>query len=167
MRVVMIITLLLHSVISIYSRDVVAIAGASVSSGNVTYSWTLGESVVSTLNYKGTYLTQGFQQPIGKASQSSSAYKPRNMSKFKHLEFSMFPIPTYGNTTLKVSTTNDTEFKVTVDIVNVKGMKVYSFNTSTEVNRVDLSKIYPGTYIVNYIDFKSKELIKVSRIIKL
>ena len=46
-----------------FERKVISSAGGYYHDNNITLSYTIGESVISTLNNSGYLLTQGFQQP--------------------------------------------------------------------------------------------------------
>jgi hypothetical protein len=144
------------------NRSVIASAGKDFSSNDFHYSWTLGESVIGTLNNGTTFLTQGFHQPRMKAEEVVV-----NIEFDNHLEFSAYPIPTYGKTYFKITSLKREKFDVTIKIFNLQGKLVHTVRTDKEENIVNLVNVYPGTYVVNFINSSSKSLIETIRIIKL
>ena len=79
------------------SRQVFASAGHSVERQGISYDYTIGQSIVSTLSNDTYTLTQGFQQPDKKISVS--IFNPKDAST---IQIELFPNPVSYQMNIKI-----------------------------------------------------------------
>lgn len=126
------------------SQVLVPVAGITTS-GAISYSQTIGESVVDFISSSDFILTQGFQQP----GLKFTAEPPHS-----GIGFNVYPNPATDHITIKLFGDNPKEFRV--DIINITGLKVYTEKfTFTDKfyleKEIPLSNFTFGVYYVRII----------------
>ena len=80
---------------NIYSQTIISSAGKTSSNDNFIISWTLGETLVATLQNENTNLTQGFHQPL------MVDLFPTSLEDDMVLDMVAYPNPTYDKVLFK------------------------------------------------------------------
>ena len=142
------------------SSSVIATAGESVETGDVSVSWTLGEIAIETLGEDGSsvILTQGFQQGY---FEITSIGEPLS----NDFQLNVYPNPATEFIWIDLKST---EVKsAIVEIYNMEGKLVY--NSKWEFvngpNKIMLNKLNSSQYILRVSDSSGK-VIQTFKLIK-
>ncbi|MCG8329122.1 MAG: T9SS type A sorting domain-containing protein [Chitinophagales bacterium] len=86
------------------SPSVTATASGEIRGNNTILNWTLGESAISTIQYKNGILTEGFHQPILKAVPIEVSELPKELQSLHSMQadFQMLAAPNPVLSTLRV-----------------------------------------------------------------
>ncbi len=141
-------------------RQVTASSGDYATAGNLQLSWTVGEVMVTTESSSNLVITQGFQQPDGMAVGIQS---PVN-----DLAVSLFPNPTEGMLTLKLSSATNREVQLQwFDMLGQGLGKVQIATVNGNYTRTfDLRPFAAGTYFLLLRDAQGRviESFKVEKL---
>lgn len=140
---------------NIDAQEVVASSGNNHETGEMSISWTLGETVIETYSSADMILTQGVQQP---------AIVVSTMTEEPDLEFQItaFPNPTSADVTISTNTGQTQSFKYRV--YDVQGRLVSSNNLLGTVTRVAFDDLQPGTYFLKIT--RDEKPVKTFKIMK-
>ena len=125
------------------SPDVISTAGEFFVGSNAMLSWTIGETIITTLEGTSAILTQGFQQPF------EMVVIPDDVSDlFSNLQIKVFPNPT--SNFLNVSFLIEQEMEFVIDVVDMGGRVLFNDTvlSSQLIKQIDFSLFKPGTYIL-------------------
>lgn len=136
-------------------RYVISSSGGEMSSNQYSIDYTLGETVISTVQSSNYMLTQGFHQPI-----SIKTSVPEETSG----EISLYPNPTSDQVFLDLPENLN---EVNVFLFTLNGQKVLSKSHLSDESNINLSGLASGTYIISIINPKNQsveERIKIQKI---
>ncbi len=152
---ILIISIFLMITQNIHAQEVVASAGNNHETGEMSISWTLGETVIETYSSADMILTQGFQQPVIVVS---------TMTEEPDLEFQFtaFPNPTSADVTISTNTGQTQSLKYR--IYDVQGRLVSSNNLLGTETRVAFDDLQPGTYFLKIT--RNEKPVKTFKIMK-
>jgi len=121
--------------------EVISTAGDFFVGANAMLSWTIGETMITTLEGTNAILTQGFQQPFEMVVSNISDHHPP-------LQIKVFPNPI--STFLSISFLIERERKFIIDIVDITGKMIYNekVTSSQLVKQIDFSLFKTGLYIL-------------------
>lgn len=121
-------------------RAVIGSAGGVSTSGNLSISFTSGESMVKTLSAGGFTLTQGFQQSTKTGGGSGTSINDLNTTDIR-----VYPNPFNEVFTLKISP----DLKAEYQILNVLGQKIEPImRIYDQLIQFDLSEYQGGIYFL-------------------
>jgi hypothetical protein len=135
--------LLLLSLIAIsnfaISQQVISSSGAHAVSTNAQIAWTIGESVIQTVDNGETTLTQGMQQ---------SFIEITAIDEFKNqgIEISTFPNPTYDFITIQ--TTGSKEHSLKYFLYDITGKVIQESTIENDNTKLEMSKYRSGNYVL-------------------
>lgn len=138
---------------------VVASGGASHTAGNVSISWTLGQSAYTALTAGNVILTQGFQQGDLFLTNIDDNFLNTD------LEVTVFPNPSKKDFNILLSSNVGDDSKTQIDIFDIAGRKVYS--TMADIlsgvpYKVE-ADINVGLYIIKVTNANRARVIKLMR----
>ncbi len=134
----------------------IATAGNYVETGNVAISYTVGQTITTTLTNGGT-LTQGFQQDsytIVEIPEQSS----------QEFSISIYPIPATDEITIEFN--SDFQGNAKIAIIDELGRTLSEQNANTSINKVSLSGLSASYYFlkVSYQGlFKTYKIQKINK----
>ena len=151
-----ILSLVMLSVFSANSQQVISSAGNTSEADGVILSWTIGEGVISTVGSTETELTQGFHQPL------IVDVIPTSIEKNLLLEIKAFPNPTYDKVMFEGGDPVGTyHIRVVDKLGRVLEQKSLPFSDLT----LEMKKYNNGSYIIEVIEDKTGKR-KIFNIIK-
>jgi len=151
-----ILSLVMLSVFSANSQQVISSAGNTSEADGVILSWTIGEGVISTVGSNETELTQGFHQPL------IVDVIPTSVEKNLLLEIKAFPNPTYDKVMFEGGDPVGTyHIRVVDKLGRVLEQKSLPFSDLT----LEMKKYNNGSYIIEVIEDKTGKR-KIFNIIK-
>lgn len=142
--------ILLLGISSFYGQEVLSTAGRIFSSNGVNLSWSIGETVTSTVNDGNTTLTQGYQQ----ANLSISAVE-ENIAN----TYSVFPNPTHNQFTIKSG--NRIKEPLTGVLFNMEGKLIQKIIISEISTVVYLDEIPQGIYVLTITENKQENTYRI------
>jgi len=133
------ITFLLVISLRLFSQEVVATAGSTLSNSSGSISYTIGEGIANTLTKGDKTLTQGFQQTNLTVSM---------VSELKNLDFSIsaFPNPTEDFLTLKLTKEDITGLQYL--IYDMNGKLLFKKNIESNETKIIVDQLSRGIYIL-------------------
>lgn len=137
---------------------VIASAGTTSTSSNISVSWTLGEMAVASLSTDSYLLTEGFHQ--GDLFLTSID----DDVNFTALDVDIYPNPVSSTFNILVTSNVEVEKQTSIQIVDVTGRVVYSKNVpiiQNEPYTVSVRHLNRGIYIVRVINSNRVKLIKL------
>ncbi len=136
----------LVSCVTLSAQTVVASSGGHFENGTAKMSFTLGETVTSTISNDSNTLTQGFHQ---------TKLTVVGMEEFlKSIRMRVFPNPTSDFITIEL---NDDPTNYEVIMLDVTGKSISLTPIRNKREQVDMSHLAAGSYFLNII---SKENIQ-------
>ena len=136
-------------------RYVISSSGGEMTSSQYSVEYTLGETVISTVENSNYMLTQGFHQPIS---------VPTSVPEETSGEITLYPNPTSEKVFLDLpEELNDVDVK----IFTLYGQKVLSKSHLTSESNINLSGLASGTYIVSIINPNNQSIEKRIKIQKI
>lgn len=122
-------------------RAVIGSAGGVSTSGNLSISFTSGESMVKTFSAGGFTLTQGFQQ----STKNSGGGTGTSINDLNTTDISVYPNPFNEVFTLKIPS----DLKAEYQILNVLGQKIEPIISIYDQQiQFDLSEYQGGIYFL-------------------
>lgn len=125
-------------------------------SGNLSLSYTIGQTVTSTLT-NGEVLTQGFQQD----SYTIVEFQEQSSQEF---DVNIYPVPATNEITIEFS--SDFQGNARIALIDELGRILSEKNVNTSVNKVSLTGFSDGYYFLKiyYLgNFKVYKIHKVNR----
>ena len=134
----------------IFFPEVIASAGGFSYGERVTLSWTIGESVIETVNDERMMLSQGFHQSyyeviaLGGIMEGSS------------FEVEVYPVPTRDNVNIHISSDSES-VNLMVELYDVVGTMLFQENVkSKEFNhQISLNQYPAKMFVLKVIDLQS------------
>jgi len=154
--VLVIVFFALSAVAQTYKQDVIASAGGYNTGGNLSISWTLGETIIPTFQSGNLILTHGFQQQILITAVEE------NLETL--VKVTIYPNPASDIVNISFEEALDSE--VSFNLINSQG-KVVKSNTieaATIEKQIDLQDIPKGIY---YLKLTKGKLSNVYKVVKL
>jgi len=150
------------AVLSIYglsaqsaSPDVISSSGSDFTNANMQMSWTMGESIITTITDGNNILTQGFHQ----SHLSSVSILDLNPT----IVFEAFPNPVVHQLTIENS---DEAIGHIMRINDGNGREVWSSTVTKNTETIDFSSYAPGTYFLLLSnegrDIKTFKILKIN-----
>lgn len=127
------------------SLQVISAAGKSGTQGGLTFHYTIGEPVITTLSGNTRKVTQGFHQPeFGVVSTYNPGLSAWNIE--------VFPNPTADALTVRFSTEKGDALRASVFNLLGQAMLTDQILTQPEGSRLDCAAWQPGVYILQLQD---------------
>jgi len=122
----------------VITPEVMASAGDSYSTAQVSLSWTMGEPVTATANANNYYLTAGFQQPTNiVVTQLNNPAAPNNT-------VSVYPNPAKSS----VYINRDGDIPLQIQLMDMNGKLIVNELLSSNENQLDMSTLAGGMYLL-------------------
>lgn len=137
------------------AQEVVASGGNYYETGQISISWTLGETVIETFGSSDLILTQGFQQPV----LTVSTYIEDPGLDF---QISAFPNPTREH--VNISTDLSDADNLIYRVYDMQGRFIISDRLEGAQTRVVFDDFHPGAYFIRII--RNDKPVKIFKIIK-
>lgn len=134
----------LHTQSITAGREVIANAGGFESSGNLSLSWTLGETITETLNRGRLILTQGFQQP-------NKLIIPIDVNEiiFKELGLKLFPNPAAMEVTIQLDQPD--VLPLHLHIFNLNGQLMETKPAQDALSTISIGHLPDGPYLLQFL----------------
>jgi hypothetical protein len=135
--------------------EVICAGSGTITNGVTNIYWTIGETIVSTMQSGNNQLSNGFQQ----SNYIITAIKNNTVQ----YDIKLFPNPTTDllNLQIKVSQIKDAHFQ----LLDVQGKIIKEDKLQNELNQIDCSLLMPSVYWIR-IEDASNQLIQTFKIIK-
>ena len=128
------------------SQSVISSAGKTSTSNNFIISWTLGETVVATLQNENTNLTQGFHQPL------MVDLFPTSLEDDMVLDMVAYPNPTYDKVLFKGGDPTGTYH---LRLVDKLGRVLEQKSVQASELELNMGRYINGSYLIEVIENKS------------
>jgi len=128
----------------IYAQQSINTLGANVKTNSGSITYTLGQIDFISLENRGVWMNQGVQQPY--FSMIDPVIEPEGCI--------VFPNPTTGFLLINLSDAN--EISVRYQIYSTTGALIGSGENIRTTDKIDISNMLPGIYIIKIISEKSK-----------
>ena len=145
MRIIVLVSLMLISFNGM-SQSVISSAGKTSTSNNFIISWTLGETVVATLQNENTNLTQGFHQPL------MVDLFPTSLEDDMVLDMVAYPNPTYDKVLFKGGDPTGTYH---LRLVDKLGRVLEQKSVPSDQLEIEMGRYTNGSYLIEVIENKS------------
>jgi hypothetical protein len=144
------------------SQTVIAPEGGSSTSGSITLEWTLGELAVESVATGNRLYTQGFHQPI-----SVKIFYQPPVSLLPEPGFEIIVAPNPVQSLLMIYSTSTMTKSLRFTLSDITGKKLWTRSNvaATSVNRIDMTGIVTGLYILNVHD-ASGRLLRTYKVMK-
>jgi hypothetical protein len=153
---VILITLLLALSASAQKQEVIASAGGYNVNGNLTISWTLGETIIPTFQNGNLILTHGFQQQL---IVTAIEEKLEDVVKV-----TVYPNPATDNINIRFEEPLDGE--VTIRLLNSQGklVKTDVMEVTAVEKQINLQDLPSGAYFLKLTKDKLSNVYKVVKL---
>ena len=135
---------------------VFASQGNYTESGDMSVSWTIGDSFITTVESSDGTLTQGFQQSFLKIK------KVQNI-ELASFNAQVFPNPTSGILNVRLE---DEVKEYTMEILDVTGKLMHKSNENQRLVEMDMTSYASGQYFIRLFNLNEKTM-SIFEIIKL
>ncbi len=135
---------------------VFASQGNYTESGDMSVSWTIGDSFIKTAESSDGTLTQGFQQSFLKIKKIQN-------TEFASFNAQVFPNPTSGILNVRLE---DKVKEYTMEILDVTGKLMHKSNEDQRLVEMDMSNYAAGQYFIRLFN-SSEKTMSIFEIIKL
>ena len=132
--------------IKAYPQTIICSAGKTSTSNNFIISWTLGETVVATLQNENTKLTQGFHQPL------MVDLFPTSLEDDMVLDMVAYPNPTYDKVLFKGGDPTGTYH---LRLVDKLGRVLEQKSVPSDQLEIEMGMYTNGSYLIEVIENKS------------
>ena len=133
---------------NIYSQTIISSAGKTSSNDNFIISWTLGETLVATLQNENTNLTQGFHQPL------MVDLFPTSLEDDMVLDMVAYPNPTYDKVLFKGGDPTGTYH---LRLVDKLGRVLEQKSVQASELELEMGRYTNGSYLIEVIENKSEK----------
>lgn len=130
-------------------------ASGSISNGSTNVTWTIGETVISTMNTSSFILTNGFSQPDFRITPV--------MNNISQSDIKLFPNPARDFITLQTKTAQLKSASYT--LLDLTGKTISKEDISDENMVIDFSHLNAATYLLNITD-SANQIIQSYKIVK-
>ena len=132
--------------IKAYPQTIISSAGKTSSSDNFIISWTLGETLVATLQNENNNLTQGFHQPL------IVDLFPTSLEDDMVLDMVAYPNPTYDKVLFKGGDPTGTYH---LRLVDKLGRVLEQKSVPSDQLEIEMGRYTNGSYLIEVIENKS------------
>ena len=139
------------------SPEIISSAGEHFENGELSLSWTLGETTISTLEGD-IILSQGFHQDFFIITAIEE-------QKFENTSIRIFPNPTPDYLNIEWKANSESSEKMTIQLIDMQGKVLVekTANTLSESLKLDLRSYKKSQYI---LQIKEGKAVKTYKIIK-
>jgi len=137
-------------------QEVIANAGGYDVNGDISISWTLGETIIPTFSNGSLILTHGFQQKLIITTVQD------NLEPV--VKVSLFPNPADDILNIQFDPPADGEMDLLLIDMQGRTVKTDKIGAPTSDKQINLQDIQPGIYFIKLIKGK---LINIYRVVKL
>jgi len=137
-------------------QEVIASAGGYNTSGNLSISWTLGETIIPTFQNGNLVLTHGFQQQL-----IVTAVK-ENFDILVNIK--VFPNPASDNLNIRFEEPIDGEVVITLIDSQGRLIKTETVESTTTEKQINLQELGGGVY---FLRMTKGKLVNVYKVVKL
>ena len=134
--------------IKAYPQTIISSAGKTSSSNNFIISWTLGETVVATLQNENTKLTQGFHQPL------MVDLFPTSLEDDMVLDMVACPNPTYDKVLFKGGDPTGTYH---LRLVDKLGRVLEQKSVPSDQLEIEMGRYNNGSYLIEVVEDRSEK----------
>ena len=134
--------------IKAYPQTIISSAGKTSSSDNFIISWTLGETLVATLQSENTNLTQGFHQPL------MVDLFPTSLEDDMVLDMVAYPNPTYDKVLFKGGDPTGTYH---LRLVDKLGRVLEQKSVPSDQLELEMGRYNNGSYLIEIVEDKSEK----------
>ena len=134
--------------IKAYPQTIISSAGKTSSSDNFIISWTLGETLVATLQNENNNLTQGFHQPL------IVDLFPTSLEDDMVLDMVAYPNPTYDKVLFKGGDPTGTYH---LRLVDKLGRVLEQKSVSSDQLEVEMGRYNNGSYLIEVVEDRSEK----------
>ncbi|MBK7626454.1 MAG: T9SS type A sorting domain-containing protein [Bacteroidales bacterium] len=149
----------MFSVFSVYGQvkqEVIASAGGYNTGGNLSISWTLGETIIPTFQNGNLILTHGFQQQLIITSVEE------NIDILVNIK--VFPNPASDNLNIRFEEPIDGEVVITIIDSQGRLIKTETIEATTTEKQISLQELGGGVY---FLRMTKGKLVNVYKVVKL
>ncbi|MBK7133180.1 MAG: T9SS type A sorting domain-containing protein [Bacteroidales bacterium] len=149
----------MFSVFSVYGQvkqEVIASAGGYNTGGNLSISWTLGETIIPTFKNGNLILTHGFQQQLIITSVEE------NIDILVNIK--VFPNPASDNLNIRFEEPIDGEVVITIIDSQGRLIKTETIEATTTEKQISLQELGGGVY---FLRMTKGKLVNVYKVVKL
>ena len=133
--------------IKAYPQTIISSAGKTSSSDNFIISWTLGETLVATLQNENNNLTQGFHQPL------IVDLFPTSLEDDMVLDMVAYPNPTYDKVLFKgVDPTGTYHLR----LVDKLGRVLEQKSVPSDQLEIEMGRYNNGSYLIEVVEDRSE-----------
>ena len=134
--------------IKAYPQTIISSAGKTSSSDNFIISWTLGETLVATLQNENNNLTQGFHQPL------IVDLFPTSLEDDMVLDMVAYPNPTYDKVLFKgVDPTGTYHLR----LVDKLGRVLEQKSVPSDQLEIEMGRYNNGSYLIEVVEDRSEK----------
>ena len=134
--------------IKVYPQTIISSAGKTSSSDNFIISWTLGETLVATLQNENNNLTQGFHQPL------IVDLFPTSLEDDMVLDMVAYPNPTYDKVLFKgVDPTGTYHLR----LVDKLGRVLEQKSVPSDQLEIEIGRYNNGSYLIEVVEYRSEK----------
>ena len=134
--------------IKAYPQTIISSAGKTSSSDNFIISWTLGETLVATLQNENNNITQGFHQPL------IVDLFPTSLEDDMVLDMVAYPNPTYDKVLFKgVDPTGTYHLR----LVDKLGRVLEQKSVPSDQLEVEMGRYNNGSYLIEVVEDRSEK----------
>jgi len=139
------------------SPDVISSGGGNFENGDLSLSWTIGETVISTLE-SDYILTQGFHQDFFIITAVDE-------QEMENISINIFPNPTQDFLNIEWKSNTSSNEIINIQLLDANGriLTERTFNSSSDVMKINLQSFERAHYILRLINGRQ---IKTFKIIK-
>ena len=134
--------------IKAYPQTIISSAGKTSSSDNFIISWTLGETLVATLQNENNNLTQGFHQPL------IVDLFPTSLEDDMVLDMVAYPNPTYNKVLFKGGDPTGTYH---LRLVDKLGRVLEQKSVPSDQLELEMGRYNNGSYLIEVVEDKSEK----------
>ena len=134
--------------IKAYPQTIISSAGKTSSSDNFIISWTLGETLVATLQNENNNLTQGFHQPL------IVDLFPTSLEDDMVLDMVAYPNPTYDKVLFKgIDPTGTYHLR----LVDKLGRVLEQKSVPSDQLEIEMGRYNNGSYLIEVVEDRSEK----------
>ncbi len=137
-------------------QEVIASAGGYNTGGNLSISWTLGETIIPTFQNGNLILTHGFQQ------QLIITAVEENIDILVNIK--VFPNPASDNLNVRFEEPIDGEVVITIIDSQGRVIKTETIESTTTEKQINLQELDGGVY---FLRMTKGKLVNVYKVVKL
>jgi len=146
MRKILILLLSITSVFAFGQEVISSAAGVSLSNGEYSIDFTIGEPIIETLHGNSKMLTQGYLQP------TLAIIEVKQIDE--NFSAALFPNPATSFLNVELDAFDGVSFK----LQDVNGKVLKQENINNAITSIDVNKLERGIYLLKLVDQNDKKL---------